>query len=87
MKIEQECKIKSIESEFLKLSNNYNMYLTSVSHNCNSGFINCSQTNSLEVDMKLLDDDLGEVIIRISTKTPEQYENVGVILEMLQGSV
>ena len=87
MKIEQECKIKSIESEFLKLSNSYNVYLTSVSHNCNSGFINCSPTNSLEVDMKLLDDDLGEVIIRISTKTPEQYENVGVILEMLQGSV
>ena len=69
------------------LSKNDNIYLISVSHNCNSGFINCSLTNSLEVDMKLLDDDLGEVTIRISTKTPEQYENVSVILEMLQGSV
>lgn len=87
MKIEQERKIKSIESKFLKLSKNDNVYLTSVSYNCNSGFFNCSQTNSLEVDMKLLDDDLGEITIRISTKTPEQYENVSVILEMLQGSV
>ena len=87
MKIEQVRKIKSIESEFLKLSKNDNVYLTSVSHNCNSGFSNYSSTNSFDVDIKLLDDDLGEVTIRISTKTPEQYENVSVILEMLQGSV
>ena len=87
MKIEQERKIKSIESKFLKLSKNDDVYLTSVSHNCNSGFFNCSSTNSFEVDMKLLDDDLGEITIRISTKTPEQYENVGAILDMLQGSV
>lgn len=87
MKIEQVRKIKSIESEFLKLSKNDNIYLMSISNNCNSGFFNRSSTNSFDVDMNLLDDDLGEVTIRISTKTPEQYENVSVILEMLQGSV
>ena len=87
MKIEQVRKIKAIESEFLKLSKNDNVYLTSISRNCNSGFIKYSQTNSFDVDMKLLDDDLGEVTIRISTKTPEQYENLRVVLEMLQGSV
>lgn len=87
MKIEQVRKIKSIESEFLKLSKNDNIYLTLISNSCNSGFFNYSQTNSFDVDMKLLDADLGEVTIRISTKTPEQYENVSVILEMLQGSV
>ena len=87
MKIEQVRKIKSIESKFLKLSKNDNVYLTSISSNCNSGFFNCSSTNSFDVDMKLLDDDLGEVTVRISAKTPEQYENVSVILEMLQGSV
>ena len=87
MNIEQVRKIKSIESEFLKLSKNDNVYLTSISNSCNSGFFNYSSTNSFDVDMKLLDDDLGEVAVRISTKTPEQYENVSVILEMLQGSV
>ena len=87
MKIEQVRKIKSIESEFLKLSKNDNIYLIFFSNNCNSGFFNHSSTNSFDVDMKLLDDDLGEVTIRISTKTPEQYENVGAILEMLRGSV
>lgn len=87
MKIEQVRKIKSIESEFLKLSKNDNVYLTLISNSCNSGFFNYNSTNYFDVDMKLLDDDLGEVNIRISTKTPEQYENVSVILEMLQGSV
>lgn len=87
MKIEQECKIKSIESEFLKLSKSDNIYLSLISNSCNSGFFNYSSTNSFDVDMKLFDYDLGEVTIRISTKTPEQYENVSVILEMLKGSV
>lgn len=85
MKTDEVRKIKSIESEFLKLSKNDNIYLTSVSRNHDCNFFSYSLNNSFEVDMKLLDDDLGEVTVRISTKTPQQYENVSVILEMLQG--
>lgn len=86
MKIEQECKIKSIESEFLKLSKNDNVELSKVVCNHKRGFFN-DGTDSLLVELHLSDDDLGEVKISIETLSPSHVENLKTILEMLQGSV
>lgn len=86
MKIEQVRKIKSIESEFLKLSKNDNVQLSAVVCNHKRGFFN-DGTESLLVEMQLLDDDLGDVKVSIETMSPKQFENLKTILEMLQGSV
>ena len=77
MKIEQECKIKSIESEFLKLSKSDNVRLSAITR---SGV-------SLTVELQLFDDDLGEVRVNIETMSQSQVENLKTVLEMLQGSV
>lgn len=77
MKIEQERKIKSIESEFLKLSKSDNVKLSSITRSC----------KSLAVEMQLFDDDLGIVKVGIETVSKSQVENLKIILEMLQGSV
>lgn len=86
MKIEQECKIKSIESEFLKLSKNDSVQLSSVVCNHKRGFFN-DGTDSLLIEMHLFDDDLGKVKVSIQSMSQSQVENLQVILEMLQGSV
>ena len=86
MKIEQECKIKSIESEFLKLSKNDNVELSKVVCNHKRGFFN-DGTDSLLVELYLSDDDLGEVKISIETLSQSHFENLKTILEMLQGSI
>ena len=86
MKIEQVRKIKSIESEFLKLSNNDNVELSKVVCNHKRGFFN-DGTDSLLVELYLSDDDLGEVKISIETLSQSHFENLKTILEMLQGSV
>ena len=86
MKIEQECKIKSIESEFLKLSKNDNVELSKVVCNHKRGFFN-DGTDSLLVEMQILDNDLGEVKISIETLSQSHVENLKTILNMLQGSV
>lgn len=77
MKIEQVRKIKSIESEFLKLSKNDKVQLYKISQS----------SESITVEMKLFDDDLGIVKVGIETVSKSQVENLRVILEMLQGSV
>lgn len=77
MKIEQVRKIKSIESEFLKLSKNDSVKLSSIT---------CSH-ESLAVEMKLFDDDLGVVKVSIEAMSPSHVENLQIVLEMLQGSV
>ena len=86
MKIEQVRKIKSIESEFLKLSKNDNVHLSMISngHKCNLFSVD---SESLIVGMHLFDDDLGGVKVSIEAKSPKQVENLRVVLEMLQGSV
>lgn len=86
MKIEQVRKIKSIESEFLKLSKNDKVFLTmlSVSHNCN---LFSSGREHLNVEMRMFDDDLGDIKVEIEASSPKQVENLRVVLEMLQGSV
>jgi len=86
MKIEQECKIKSIESEFLKLSKNDKVQLSTVVCNHKRGFFN-DGTDSLLLEMQLLDDDLGGVKVSIQSMSPKQFENLKTILEMLEGSV
>ena len=86
MKIEQECKIKSIESEFLKLSKNDNVQLSAVVCNHKRGFFN-DGTDSLLLEMQLLDDDLGGVKVSIQSMSPKQFENLKTILEMLEGIV
>ena len=86
MKIEQECKIKSIESEFLKLSKNNNVQLSAVVCNHKRGFFN-DGTDSLLVEMHLSDNDIGSVKVSIQSMSQSQVENLQVILEMLQGSV
>ena len=85
MKIEQVRKIKSIESEFLKLSKNDKVYLTTISNNHKCNFFS-ADSESLIVGMQLFDDDLGGVNITIEAKSPKQVENLRVVLEMLQGS-
>ena len=86
MKIEQVRKIKSIESEFLKLSKNDNVQLSAVVCNHKRGFFN-DGTDSLLLEMQLLDDDLGGVKVSIQSMSPKQFENLKTILEMLEGSV
>ena len=86
MKIEQVRKIKSIESEFLKLSKNDNVQLSAVVCNHKRGFFN-DGTDSLLVEMYLFDDDLGRVKVSIEAMSQSQVENLQVVLEMLQGSV
>lgn len=76
MKIEQVRKIKSIESEFLKLSKNDNVRLSTITRNA----------VSLTAELQLFDDDLGEVRVNIETMSQSQVENLKIILEMLQGS-
>ena len=77
MKIEQVRKIKSIESEFLKLSKNDSVILSTITRSA----------VSLGVELQLFDDDLGEVRVNIETMSQSQVENLRVVLEMLQGSV
>ena len=86
MKIEQECKIKSIESEFLKLSKNDNVQLSMISngHKCN---LFSADSETLIVEMHLFDNDIGSVKVSIEAMSPKQVENLKTILEMLQGSV
>lgn len=86
MKIEQVRKIKSIESEFLKLSKNDKVYLTMISnsHKCN---LFSADSETLIVEMHLFDDDLGGVKVSIEAMSPKQVENLQLVLEMLQGSV
>ena len=86
MKIEQERKIKSIESEFLKLSKNDNVQLSSAVCNHKRGFFN-DGTDSLLLEMSLFDKDIGSVKVSIQSMSPKQFENLKTILEMLQGSV
>lgn len=86
MKIVQECKIKSIESEFLKLSKNDKVQLSKVVCNHKRGFFN-DGTDSLLVEFCMFDDDLGNVKVSIETTSPSHVENLKTILEMLQGSV
>ena len=86
MKIEQECKIKSIESEFLKLSKNDNVHLSMISngHKCN---LFSEDSETLIVEMYLFDKDIGRVKVTIEAKSQKQVENLQIVLEMLQGSV
>lgn len=77
MKIEQERKIKSIESEFLKLSKDDNVHLSMITRS----------TESLIVELCMFDDDLGGVKVSIEAMSQKQVENLRVVLEMLQGSV
>ena len=77
MKIEQVRKIKSIESEFLKLSKNDKVRLSTITRSA----------VSLTVELQLFDDDLGSVVVSIETMSQSQVENLKTILEMLQGSV
>ena len=77
MKIEQVRKIKSIESEFLKLSKNDSVILSTITRSA----------VSLGVELQLFDDDLGEVRVNIETMSQSQVENLKTVLEMLQGSV
>ena len=85
MKIEQVRKIKSIESEFLKLSKNDKVQLSAIVCNHKRGFFN-DGTDSLLVELQLFDDDLGSVKVSIEAMSPNQVENLKIILEMLQGS-
>ena len=86
MKIEQVRKIKSIESEFLKLSKNDNVQLSAVVCNHKRGFFN-DGTDSLLVEMSLFDKDIGSVKVSIQSMSQSHLENLKIILEMLQGSV
>ena len=86
MKIEQECKIKSIESEFLKLSKNDKVHLSMISNEHKYNLFS-ADSESLILEMYLFDDDLGGVKVSIQSMSPKQFENLKTILEMLQGSV
>ena len=86
MKIEQECKIKSIESEFLKISKKDNVHLSTILRKRVGGFW-IMDSESLTVEMHLFDDDLGGVKVSIKAMSPKQVENLQIVLEMLQGSV
>ena len=77
MKIEQVRKIKSIESEFLKLSKDDNVHLSVITRS----------TESLIVELCMFDDDLGGVKVSIETMSKSQVENLQTVLEMLEGSV
>lgn len=86
MKIEQVRKIKSIESEFLKLSKNDNVHLSMISHNHERRFFS-ADSESLIVEMQLFDSDLGGVKVSIEAMSRSHFENLQIVLEMLQGSV
>ena len=86
MKIEQVRKIKSIESEFLKLSKNDNVKLSTVVCNHKRGFFN-DGTDSLLLEMSLFDKDIGSVKVSIQSMSQSHFENLKTVLEMLQGSV
>ena len=86
MKIEQVRKIKSIESEFLKLSKNDKVQLATVVCKREVGFWGVD-SESLDVEFYLFDDDLGKVKVSIETMSPSHVENLRIVLEMLQGSV
>ena len=86
MKIEQERKIKSIESEFLRLSKNDKVHLSSIVSKRDGGFW-VADSESLIVEMHLFDDDLGSVKVNIEAMSRSQVGNLRVVLEMLQGSV
>ena len=86
MKIEQECKIKSIESEFLKLSKNDNVQLSAVVRNHKRGFFN-DGTDSLLLEMSLFDKDIGSVKVSIQSMSQSHFENLKTVLEMLEGSI
>ena len=86
MKIEQECEIKSIESDFFFFLKNDNIQLSMIVCNHKRGFFN-DGTDSLLVELKLFDNDLGEVKVSIEAMSPLQIENLQIVLEMLQGSV
>ena len=86
MKIEQVRKIKSIESEFLKLSKSDKAHLSMISkgHKCN---LYSEDSESLIIEMYLFDDDLGRMKVSVEAKSQKQVENLQIVLEMLQGSV
>ena len=86
MKIEQECKIKSIESEFLKLSKDDKVRISTILSKRGGGFW-VVDSESLIVEMQLFDNDIGSVKVSIEAMSPKQVENLKTILEMLQGSV
>lgn len=86
MKIEQVRKIKSIESEFLKLSKNDKVQLSTIVQNTKRGFFN-GDVESLLVEFYMFDDDLGRVKVSIDTMSKSHVENLQIVLEMLQGSV
>ena len=86
MKIEQVRKIKSIESEFLKLSKGDKVRISTILRKRVGGFW-VTDSESLIVEMHLFDDDLGDVKVSIEAMSPKQVENLKTILEMLQGSV
>ena len=77
MKIEQVRKIKSIESEFLKLSKNDKVRLSTI----------IRSAESLTVNMHIFDNDLGSVKVSIETMSKSHFENLKTILEMLHGSI
>ena len=77
MKIEQVRKIKSVESEFLKLSKNDKVRLSTITRSA----------VSLTVELQLFDDDLGSVRVNIETMSQSQVENLKTVVGMLQGSV
>ena len=86
MKIEQVRKIKSIESEFLKLSKNDKVQISTILRKRVGGFW-AMDSESLTVEMQLLDDDLGDVKVSIEAMSPKQVENLKTVLDMLEGSV
>ena len=86
MKIEQVRKIKSIESEFLKLSKNDKVQIYTILRKRVGGFW-VMDSESLTVEMHLFDNDIGSVKVSIQSMSQSQVENLKIILEMLQGSV
>ena len=86
MKIEQVRKIKSIESEFLKLSKSDNVHLSMISNSYKCNLFS-ADSETLIVEMYLFDDDLGRVKVSIEAVSQSHIENLQLVLEMLQGSV
>ena len=86
MKIEQVRKIKSIESEFLKLSKSDKAHLSMIS-NGHKHNLYSADSETLIVEMYLFDDDLGRVKVSIEAMSQSQVENLQIVLEMLRGSV
>ena len=86
MKIEQERKIKSIESEFLKLSKDDKVRISAILSKRGGGFW-VVDSESLIVEMQLFDNDIGSVKVSIEAVSQSHIENLKTVLEMLQGSV